>query len=155
MWNKIKPYVYWIAGTLLVGVLAAFLTRGNMEFYETINKPTLAPPGSWFPVVWTILYILMGIGAALIYIKGSGEQRFCALRLYVIQLIFNFLWTIVFFNFRWFLFAFIWLMILWVLIIAMIVKFYKISPAAAYMQIPYLLWVTFAAYLNFMIYLLN
>lgn len=155
MWNKIKPYVYWVVGTLLVGALASFLTRNNMDVYETLNQPALAPPGWLFPIVWTILYILMGIGAAIIYQKGKSIEGSSAIKLYIVQLIFNFLWTIVFFNLGWYLFAYVWLMILWVLIIIMIVKFYRISPIAAYMQIPYLLWVTFASYLNLMIYLLN
>ncbi len=155
MWNKIKPYVIAVVGTLLVGALASLLTRGSMDIYGQLNQPALAPPESIFPIVWTILYILMGIGAALVYVKGEEISRSGALKVYITQLIFNFLWTIVFFNLQWFLFAFIWLLILWVLIIVMIVKFYRISPLAAYLQIPYLLWVTFAAYLNFMIYILN
>jgi tryptophan-rich sensory protein len=147
--------VYWVAGTLLVGALAAFLTRNSMDVYETLEQPALSPPGWLFLIVWTILYILMGIGAAIVYQKGKGIESSSAVKLYIVQLIFNFLWTIVFFNLGWYLFAYIWLMILWVMIIVMIVKFYRISPIAAYMQIPYLLWVTFASYLNLMIYLLN
>lgn len=155
LWNKIKPYLIAVVGTLLVGAAASFATKGSMDIYGQLNQPPLAPPSSIFPIVWTILYILMGIGAALVYVKGDDVSRFGALKVYITQLIFNFLWTIVFFNLRWFLFAFIWLIILWVLIIVMIVKFYRISPVAAYLQIPYLLWVTFAAYLNLMIYVLN
>ena len=155
MWNKIKPYVYWVVGTLLVGALAAFLTRNSMDVYATLERPALAPPGWLFPIVWTILYILMGIGAAIVYQKGKSIENASAIKLYIVQLIFNFLWTIVFFNLGWYLFAYIWLMILWVMIIVMIVKFYRISPPAAYIHIPYLLLVTFASYLNLMIYLLN
>ena len=155
MWKKYKPYVISIVATLLVGALASFLTRDSMDIYGRLNMPPLSPPASIFPIVWTILYILMGIGAGLVYVKGEEISRSGALKIYITQLIFNFLWTIVFFNFRWYLFAFIWLLILWVLIIVMIIKFHRISPAAAYMQIPYFLWVTFAAYLNLMIYILN
>ena len=157
MWKKLKPYVISVAIALGIGALAAILTRGSMDIYETLNQPPLTPPSWVFPVVWTILYTLMGISAAMVYIKGeeSGIDTQPALRIYGIQLVANFLWSIVFFNFRWYLFAYIWLMLLWVLIIVMIIQFLKVSRLAAYLQIPYFVWVTFASYLNLMIYLLN
>lgn len=157
MWNKLKPYVISVAIALAVGGFSAFLTQDNMDLYARINTPPLAPPGWLFPVVWTILYILMGIGAALVYVNRdkAPEAAEDALRVYVLQLIANFGWSIVFFNFEAYLFAFIWLLVLWVLILAMILKFREISPVAAYLQIPYLVWVTFAGYLNLVIYLLN
>ena len=102
MWNKIKPYVIAVVGTLLVGALASLLTRGSMDIYGQLNQPALAPPASIFPIVWTILYILMGIGAALVYVKGEEISRSGALKVYITQLIFNFLWTIVFFNLQWY-----------------------------------------------------
>ena len=99
----------------------------------------------------------MGISAALIYTnkEAGADEKKIALKIYGFQLIVNFLWSLIFFNLRSWLFAFIWILLLWVLIIIMIVRFYKIKPIAGLLQIPYLLWVTFAAYLNFMIYLLN
>lgn len=157
MWNKIKPYVISIAIALGVGGLSALLTKNNMNIYETINRPALAPPMIVFPIVWGILFTLMGISAALVWVKGreNGQDIASALGVYGFQLAVNFFWSIIFFNMQAFLFAFIWLIILWILIIVMILKFKKISPAAAYLQIPYLLWVTFAGYLTLMIYLLN
>ena len=157
MWKKIKPYVISVAIALGVGALSALFTRGNMDIYDRIQTPPLAPSGILFPIVWSILYTLMGISSAIIYIKGRDENIpvYEALRIYAIQLAVNFFWSIIFFNLEAFLFAFLWLLLLWVLIIIMIVKFYKINKTAAYLQIPYLLWVTFAAYLNFAIFLLN
>lgn len=157
MWKKIKPYVISVAIALGVGALSALLTRGNMDIYDRIQTPPFAPPGIVFPIVWTILYTLMGISSAIIYTKGREENIpvYDALKTYAIQLAVNFFWSIIFFNLEAFLFAFLWILLLWVLIIVMIKKFYKIDKTAAYLQIPYLLWVTFAAYLNFAIFLLN
>ena len=157
MWKKWKPYIISVAIALGVGALAAFFTRNSMDIYGSLNQPPLSPPSWLFPVVWTILYTLMGISAAMVYVKGEekGIDTTLPLKIYAVQLAANFLWSIVFFNLRWFLFAYIWLMLLWVLIIVMIVQFRRISRPAAYLQIPYLLWVTFASYLNLMIYILN
>lgn len=157
MWKKIKPYVISILIALAVGGLAAWLTMDSMEIYRSINQPELSPPAWLFPVVWGILYVLMGISAAFVYTdkNASPKEKASALKVYALQLIVNFFWSLIFFNLRNYLFAFIWLVLLWVLIIIMIVKFYKIRPLAGLLQIPYLLWVTFAGYLNLMIYLLN
>lgn len=157
MWKKIKPYVISVAIALGVGALSALFTRGNMNIYDRIQTPPLTPPGILFPIVWTILYTLMGISSAIIYTKGRDENIpvYDALKIYAIQLAVNLFWSIIFFNLEAFLFAFLWILLLWVLIIVMIVKFYEINKTAAYLQIPYLLWVTFAAYLNFAIFLLN
>lgn len=157
MWKKIKPYIISVAIALGVGALAALLTRESMNIYEEINTPPLSPPGFLFPVVWTVLYILMGISSARVYVKGKedGVSVSSALRVYALQLAVNFFWSLIFFNMRAFLFAFIWLLFLWVLIIIMIRKFYEIDKLSAYLQIPYFLWVTFAAYLNLAIFLLN
>ncbi len=152
MFKKLKPYLISVGIALGVGTLSAFVTMGNMNVYENTVKPALAPPGWLFPVVWTILFILMGISSAIVYKKGgSGGTLF----VYELQLAVNFFWSLIFFNLQAYFFAFIWLILLWVLIIIMIVRFYRVSPLAAYLQIPYLLWVTFAGYLNFMIYYLN
>lgn len=157
MWKKIKPYVISILIALAVGGLAAWLTRDSMDIYGQIEKPALAPPGILFPIVWSILYVLMGISAAMIYTNrtASSDEKKIALKTYAFQLIVNFFWTLIFFNLRSYLFAFFWLILLWVLILIMIVQFVRIKPLAGWLQIPYLLWVTFAGYLNFMIYLLN
>ncbi|MBS6115746.1 MAG: tryptophan-rich sensory protein [[Clostridium] spiroforme] len=138
---------------LAVGIISAFLTRNNMETFDLINKPFLAPPSWLFPVVWTILYILMGIASYLVFISEKPNKT--ALTVYGLQLIFNFFWSIIFFNLELYLFAFIWLVLLWLLVIKTTILFYQISKPAGYLMIPYLLWVTFAGYLNFSIYLLN
>ena len=138
---------------IAVGTLSAIFSR-NMQIYSSINKPALSPPGILFPIVWTILYILMGISSYIIY-ESNDPKRDRALRTYVLQLIFNFYWSIIFFRFNLFFTAFVWLLALIFLIVKMIRQFYHIKPVAAYLQIPYLLWCLFAAYLNFMIFRLN
>lgn len=150
MLKKFKPYIIQLLIAFAVGGLAAFLTRGSMSVYEEAIKPPLSPPPILFPIVWSILYALMGISAGMIY-KTVGRVPF----VYYLQLFVNFIWPIIFFNMQAFLFAFIWILLLWVLIIAMIAEFYTINKTAALLQIPYLLWVTFAAYLNFAIWLLS
>ena len=157
MRKKLKPYVISILTALGVGGLSALVTSGNMNIYDRINTPPLAPPGILFPIVWTVLYILMGISSARVYVKGIEEDidTSSALGMYLIQLAVNFFWSIIFFNMQAFLFAFIWLILLWILIIVMIKNFYETDKLAAYLQIPYFLWVTFAAYLNLAIYILN
>jgi len=157
MKSKTKTYLWCIGLTLAVGALSAFLTMGNMDVYEEITKPPLAPPAILFPIVWTILYTLMGISLAGVIIKGrkDGKYTLPAIRTYVVQLAVNFFWSIIFFNLRAFLLSFAWLFLLWFLIIDMIFKFYKISRISAYINIPYFIWVTFAGYLNLMIYILN
>ena len=155
--RNFKTYLIAILIPLAVGGLSALLTRGNMMLYGEIVQPPLAPPPVLFPIVWTILYILMGIGSARVYLKKDAmpQEVTNALKIYALQLFFNFFWSLIFFNLRTFLFAFIWLIALWGLIIVMLFKFYKIDKPAAIINIPYLLWVTFAAYLNLAIYILN
>ena len=157
MWKKIKPYFISIVIALGVGGLAAFLTRNSMDIYKEINTPPLSPPSWLFPVVWTILYILMGISAAMIYKeKGSFDgTKEKALVTYAASLIFNFAWSIVFFNLKGFGVAVIILLILLFLIIRTILLYRKINKIAAYMQIPYAVWVAFAGYLNIGIWILN
>lgn len=157
MKNKVwKTYALWILLTEAVGALAGWLTRRGMQVYDaTIVQPALSPPNAVFPIVWGILFALMGIGGARIYLLPVSEARTRSLRLFGVQLAFNFLWSIVFFNFQWFGFAFFWLLILWLLILWMIFSFYHIDKTAAWMQVPYFLWVTFAAYLNYSVWMLN
>ena len=156
MKKNYKLLILCIVIPLTVGSLAGFITKGSIETFNMLNKPSLSPPGILFPIVWTILYILMGISSYLIITSGYGNIKIReALFFYGLQLIFNFFWSIWFFSFGWYLFSFIWLLLLWVLIFNTIASFYEINKTAAYLQIPYLLWVTFAGYLNFTIYLMN
>ena len=155
MWKKIKPYVISVLIAFAVGGLAALLTKDSMSMYEEISKPALTPPGWIFPVAWGILYTLMGISAAIVYINSRRKILGTGLGCYIVSLGFNFLWTIIFFNLKMFLLSFVWLVVLWLLIICTISGYAKVSKKAAFLQIPYLLWVTFAGYLNFMIYTLN
>ena len=137
-----------------VGVLSSVITMNGMENYNNLAKPSLVPPNWAFPIVWTILYILMGISAYLVYSTDS-PYRNEALRIYALQLAVNFLWSIIFFNLNMILLAFFWLILLAGLIVLMIISFCKVNKTAAYLQIPYLLWVLFAGYLNLSIYLMN
>ena len=141
---------------LAVGGIAALLTGGGMDAFETLNKPPLSPPGWLFLVAWTILYLLMGL-ASYLALESRGPQQIISrsIALYALQLLFNFLWPIVFFGLKWYLFAFIWLAALWILILLTMLQFRRVSKAAAYLMLPYLVWVTFAGYLNLGISLLN
>lgn len=142
---------------LVVGGLSALLTRNGMDIYSDVKMPPLSPPPWLFPVVWGILYVLMGVSSGLVWKLQSRNQQKAAngLLFYVGSLILNFFWSIIFFNLRWFLFAFLWLAVLWFLIIRTILDYRYVSPLAAGLQIPYLLWVTFAGYLNFAVWLIN
>ena len=161
MWDRIKPYlktyIIAIAIPLGVGLLSAFFTKDNMSLYSEIVTPPLAPPGWLFPIVWTLLYTLMGVSSALVYMNRmvNPEAARAGLTHYAISLIVNFAWSIIFFNVRAFTLALVWLALLLYLIIRTIISYHKVSPAAAYLQIPYALWVAFAGYLNFGIVILN
>ena len=145
-----------IAIPLLVGLVAGLLTRNSMEVFSMVEKPPLAPPAWLFPVVWTILYILMGISSYIILTSDAEfEEISSAIKIYVYQLMVNFLWPTFFFNFGWYFFSFLWLILLWGLVFLMIRKFYEINKTAAYLNVPYLIWLTFAGYLNAGIWLLN
>ena len=147
-------YIVNIAAALAVGALSA-LVSGNMDVFQDIEKPPLTPHAALFPIVWTILFTLMGIGISLVLTSNSkAEQKKESLKLYIAQLIFNFFWSVLFFKLRLFGVAFFWLLALWVLIVLMTLSFRKSSRLAAYLQIPYILWVAFAGYLNLYIYFL-
>ena len=152
---NLKNLLKSIALPLLVGILAGLLTRNSMETFSVLNKPPLAPPAFLFPIVWTILYILMGVSFYLI--QNNSNKKNCpkADTLYYYQLIVNFLWPIFFFRLEWYLFSFLWLLLLCILVFLMIQCFSKISKLASWLNIPYLLWLTFAGYLNFAIWWLN
>ncbi len=141
---------------LAVGVVSALLSRGGMEAFAVLNKPPLSPPGWLFPVVWTILYILMGISSYIILTSGAAPQDIKrALTTYALQLAVNFFWSIFFFRLEWYLFSFFWLVFLWALILLMEIQFYRIAKVAAYLNLLYLVWVAFAGYLNLGIWWLN
>ena len=157
MLKKLKPYFISVAIALAVGGLSAAVTSGSMDVYSKINQPALSPPSILFPIVWTILFTLMGISAALVWhfrLSKPDDAR-NAFIVYGINLAVNFVWSLIFFNMQAYLFAFVWILLLLAVIIAMIILFKRVSPLAAYLQIPYLLWVAFATYLNLAIYILN
>ena len=151
-----KTYVLWILFAEAVGGLSGWLTREGTKIYNaTIEQPPFSPPSIVFPIVWGILFALMGIGAARVYLAPASNARSRSLLLFLVQLAFNFFWSIIFFNLQRFGFAFLWLVVLWGLILWMILSFRKVDSLAAWLQVPYFLWVTFAAYLNFGVWMLN
>lgn len=150
-----KKLLICLAIPLAVGGLAALLS-GGMSDYGAMVKPPLSPPGWVFPVVWSILYLLMGYASYRILESGATQEEIKkALTLYGLQLLANFIWPLLFFGGGWFLLSFFWLILLWVLIYLTIRAFSQIDETAGNLLIPYILWVTFAAYLNFGIYVLN
>ncbi|MBQ4561564.1 MAG: tryptophan-rich sensory protein [Clostridia bacterium] len=151
---RLKPLLISILISLGTGIIAGLITRGSVADYASLDKPAFAPPGWLFPLVWGILYILMGISAFLIY-ESICTNRDRALKLYALQLGVNFLWPIIFFNLKLYTLAFIWILALWILIIAMITSFYRCNKTAAYLQIPYFVWVTFATVLTYAVAVMN
>ena len=151
-----KTYAFFILLSEGVGALSGWLSRAGMEQYnDTILQPPLSPPGFLFPIVWGVLYALMGIGAARVWLNASGSLRRRAMVLFGAQLAVNFFWSLIFFNLQAFGLAFLWLLLLWGLIFAMYRAFQKVDPLAARLQIPYLLWVAFAGYLTAGVWVLN
>lgn len=151
-----KIYALWIAATEAVGALSGWLTREGVKVYEqTVTKPPLSPPSWVFPVVWGLLFALMAIGAARVYLSPAGPERTRSLRLYGLQLAVNFFWSIIFFNLQAFGLALVWLVLLWILVLRMLLAFRRVDPVAGWLQLPYLLWVSFAAYLTAGVLLLN
>lgn len=149
-----KTLLLCLAISLGTGLVSGLLTMGSMQTYQMLVKPPLSPPGFLFPVVWTVLFFLMGISSYLVAVSGC-EGRKKALTVYGVQLAINFLWPIFFFNLEAYLFSFFWLVLLWAAVLYMIILFYRCRKSAAYLQLPYLLWLTFAGYLNLMVYILN
>ena len=154
MSKKLKTYITFILIPLAVGGLSAFLTRGNMDVFDTVTKPPLTPPAWLSPLCWTILYVLMGVASYLVAVSDE-ILRGNALLFYGVQLILNFVWPLIFFDLSLYLLAFVWLVILWAIILVTMLKFYKITERAGDLMLPYILWVTFAGYLNFGVFLLN
>ena len=153
--SKLKVYGIFLLITLGIGGLSALLTNMGMESYKAAEKPPLTPPDIVFSIVWTILFMLMAISAARVWLTDNSRLRNHGMIVYAVQLFFNFFWSILFFNFEAYGLAFLWIIGLWVLILVMIMRFFKADKIAGLLQIPYLLWVTFAAYLNFAVYQLN
>lgn len=138
-----------------VGFLSFLLTRNGIQNYtENLIKPAFAPPRYLFSIVWTILYVLMGISSFYIYESMSCHKSNCML-LYILNLVLNFTWPILFFNLEIRLFAFLFILLLDIVVILMTLCFYGIDKKAGYLNIPYILWLLFATVLNFSVYLLN
>ena len=152
MSKKFKTYLKSILVPVLVGGVVGFLISGRIH-YNSLEKPFLSPPSMTFPIVWTILYILMGISYGILANNSLVDSKINSI--YYLQLFFNALWPIAFFLLKWRFFAFIWIIILAILIIIMIARFYEKHKTSAWLQVPYLLWTLFATYLNFGVYLLN
>lgn len=150
--SKFKIYLKSILIPLILGGIVGFIISGNMD-YNSLIQPKLAPPAILFPIVWTILYFLMGLSYAIITIYSDLDSD--VKTIYYSQLIVNLIWPTIFFVMKNRLLALIWIILLLILITIMIVKFYKKNKVASLIQIPYLLWTIFATYLNFSIYLLN
>lgn len=148
-----KKLIVIIILTFLIGSIFAFFTVNGMDTYKQLEKP-FEIPAVIFPIVWSILYLLMSISYYMIT-KSRSKDKEPALYLYWIQLAVNSLWTLIFFGLKAYLFAFIWEVLLIILVVLMILKFIKINKVAAYLNIPYLIWLFFAGYLNLMIYILN
>lgn len=154
--SRWKTYAYWLLVTEAIGALSGFLTRNGAKLYAaTVTKPPLSPPSMVFPIVWGILFALMAIGAARVDLSSPSGERSSALRLYWVQLAVNFFWSILFFNLRAWFFSLVWLILLWVLVLRLMRAFGRVDTWAGRLQLPYLLWVSFAAYLTAGVWLLN
>ena len=154
---KWKYLIISLAIPLTIGGLSALLTIGNTKtLYSLLIKPPLSPPSWVFSVVWTSLFVLMGISSYLVYTaRECSTKKKSALKYYLIQLVLVFFWPIIFFNYELFLLAFVWLILIIFFSVLMIKNFLKINKVAGLLQIPYLLWLLFAAYLNLAIFILN
>ena len=150
--SKLKIFAKSTLIPVIVGGVVGLVTSKAINYNELI-QPAFAPPSFLFPIVWIILYVLMGVSYGILENKGLNDSEINSI--YYLQLTVNALWTFIFFVFKWRLFAFIWILILDVLVIDMIIKFYKKDKTAGLLQIPYLIWILFATILNFFVYLLN
>lgn len=151
-----KTYAFWIGLSEAVGLLAGLLTQNSVQIYSMmIQRPPLSPPAIVFPIVWTILYALMGISAARIRLTEPSAKQRKASNLFVAQLIVNFFWSLFFFNLQAFGFALLWLILLWVLVFLLIRATKEVDKLAYLLLIPYLAWLTFALYLNAGVVVLN
>ena len=145
-----------VAIPLILGGISALAVKGGMEEYAMLEQPPLSPPGWLFPVAWSLLYVLMGAASYIVLCSGAPlYERRSALKLYAVQLVVNVLWPPIFFGLGLYLAALLWLALLWVLALITALRFRRISRAAFCLMAPYLAWLTFAAYLNFGVWLLN
>ncbi len=151
---KCRSFLYSSAITFIFAILGGIVTYIGMPRFQNTVQPPLSPPAYLFPIVWTLLFLLMSVSAAIIY-DSDDEVSPKALFLYMIQLTLNFWWCVLFFGFRLYFFSFIWLLLLLLTVFVMTVLFYRVNKLAGILQIPYILWLMFAAYLNFGIWFLN
>ena len=149
----IKKLIFYIFITLLIGGLPSIFVIKN-DTYDTLNKPPLSPPPILFPIVWTILFILMGISIYRVMVSDNSSKKEGKL-IYFIQLIVNALWTVIFFGLNEYFLAFLWILMLILLVVTMLIVFSKIDKISTYINIPYLIWLLFACYLNFGVFILN
>lgn len=150
--NKLCIYIKSILVPVIVGALVGFITSSYID-YENLIQPSFAPPSFLFPVVWAILYILMGISYGILKSKNLNDQRID--NIYYLQLGVNALWSIFFFILKWRLFSFFWILLLIILVILMVKEFYNQNKVSGLLQIPYLIWLIFASILNLSVYFLN
>ena len=154
---KYKSYIISILISLGTGILSALLTMRNMDIAAVANMPPLSPPAFLFPIVWTILFILMGVSAARIFDRRNKNPEVArsGLTYYAMSLVVNLTWSIIFFNLHSYLIASVWIVLLLALIVLTVIRYAAIDKISAYLQIPYILWVSFATYLTFGIFYLN
>lgn len=150
--SNFKIYLRSILIPVIIGTIVGFITSGFMD-YRTLIQPPLAPPAILFPIVWSILYVLMGVSYGILESNSLVDSSINSI--YYGQLFVNALWSFFFFVFKWRFFSFLWILLLLALVIVMIIRFYDKNNVTGLLQLPYLIWVTFATYLNFSIYLLN
>lgn len=150
--TKVKIYAKSILIPLVLGGIVGILISSSID-YDSVQKPFLSPPSMVFPIIWTILYILMGISKGILESKSLVDNNINII--YYVQLFVNLLWPVAFFVLKWRLFAFIWICLLAVLVLYMIIKFYEKNKLSGLLQIPYFIWTVFATYLNLFVYILN
>ncbi len=150
--NDVKIYIKSILIPVVIGFIIGLITNSSID-YTIINRPKISPPGWIFPVVWTILYILMGISYGLLIENKKNDLK--TKSIYIAQLFLNYSWSIIFFTLKLRFLAIIWIILLVISIIIMIAIFFKRNKMSGILQIPYLLWCLFATYLTISIYLLN
>ena len=151
---KWKSFLYSFVITFIFAILGGIVTYIGMPRFENAQQPPLSPPAFLFPIVWTILFLLMSVSAAVIY-DSDDETSAKALFIYTVQLTLNFWWCVLFFGFRLYFVSFIWLLILLLTVFIMTVLFFRINKFSGLIQIPNMLWLAFAAYLNFGVWFLN
>ncbi len=151
---KWKPLAVCMLLPLALGAVVSVITMNAMSAFETLQKPPLSPPGWLFPVVWTILYLIMGYASYRVWMSGN-ERRRDALQAYGFQLFLNLIWPLLFFSFGWYGISFAWLVALWIAVLVTLLRFRAIDKTAGWLLAPYLVWLTFAGYLNLGVFLLN